>query len=168
MNITSRNKHWKAVDSLPIFNWKGWLALLGAIIICTAVFSLNALFFSGNILAGILVDTLTIGLVVIIGALSKENVHTFKADREEPVIIDVLGKDSIKCPKCGLPLKIPQRTIGIRKLEQMVEVEQLANGELRRLGLFPCIIDPRCIITCPSCEQSITCIDQFSRHITKR
>jgi uncharacterized C2H2 Zn-finger protein len=129
---------------------------------------LNVLFFSGNILAGILVDTLTIGLVVIIAALLKENVHTFKANHEEPVIIDVSGKDSIKCPKCGLPLKIPQRTIGIRKLEQMGEVEQLANGELKKLGLFPCIVNPRCIIICPSCEQSITCTDQFSRHITKR
>lgn len=76
-------------------------------------------------------------------------------------IIDVTGKKSITCPKCGFINDVPPRTISMKKLRHIQDVKQLCEWH-KKVGV-PGIGNVRLMI-CLRCEQPIIGIDQFSIH----
>lgn len=149
-------------------NLKGWFVVALSTCCLTAVFAASILT-SNPFMQFLLSGSVILGAVAV-GGIVKEYSGTFMRETlyEGPIIIDVTGKDRVKCPKCGLPIKVPARTISLRHLEVVQEQKQLAQNELVNMGLFPLIVNPRYSTQCPVCNQSIICIDQFSLHIKSR
>ena len=149
-------------------NSKGWFVVFVSSCFLTAVFA-TTLLTEDLAVQSLLLVSVVLGTVVA-GGIMKENRALFVRESlyEEPAIIDVTGKDSVKCPKCGLPMRIPVRTISMKRLESIQEEKEFAQNELVKLGLCPCVVNPRHCTKCPVCSRSIICIDQFSLHIRSR
>ena len=76
-------------------------------------------------------------------------------------IIDVTGKKSVNCPKCGFKIEIPPRTISMEKLGRMKDVKKVSEL-LIKTGVDSEAASNPIILICPLCNHPIVCRDEFS------
>ena len=79
-------------------------------------------------------------------------------------ILDVAGKTSIECPKCGFRIEIQPRTLGMAELRHMEDNRQFAEWQKKNVKLEPGDMSLGNVRMglCPRCEQPILMKDQFT------
>ena len=76
-------------------------------------------------------------------------------------IIDVTGKQSVNCPKCGFTIAISPRTISMEKLGHMNDVKKVSEL-LKKTEVDSEAASNPIILICPLCNYTIVCRDKFS------
>jgi len=92
------------------------------------------------------------------------------SDKLPPNLIDMRGKKSLTCPKCGFEEDLPPRTISSEELKRMADAEKdySSNDELvtRVRNLKPGLLDVTIAnsrkVICGTCGNVMIIFDEFS------
>jgi len=82
-------------------------------------------------------------------------------DKKPIEIVDIRGKDSLKCPNCGLTTEIPPRTVSMESLRHM-QVNQWFMRWEKEHGVKSQSLGNVRMTICPHCQQPIILKDEFT------
>jgi DNA-directed RNA polymerase subunit M/transcription elongation factor TFIIS len=77
-------------------------------------------------------------------------------------IVDITGKKTVKCSKCGFTIKISPREIDIEKLKHIKDVEKISKL-LKNSESDTTFASNIRILICPKCNYAIICKDEFTQ-----